>query len=52
MEPNSLRRNAKSNNYGNYTKRDIKKVAVMEPNISIMKKLYLPYCYFRKICKI
>ena len=49
--PIALEEYAKSNNYGNYTKRDIKKVAVMEPNISIMKNCIYPIVILERFVK-
>lgn len=49
--PIALEENAKSNNFGNYTKRDIKKVAVMEPNISIMKNCIYPIIILERFVK-
>ena len=49
--PIALEENAKSNNFGNYTKRDIKKVAVMEPNISIMKNCIYPIVILERFVK-
>ena len=46
-----LEENAKSSNLKNYTKREIKKVAVMEPNISIMKNCIYPIVILEKFVK-
>lgn len=47
----ALEENAKSNNFKTYTKRDINKVAVMEPNISIMKNCIYPIVILEKFVK-
>lgn len=47
----ALEENAKSNNFKTYTKRDIKNVAVMEPNISIMKNCIYPIVILEKFVK-
>jgi hypothetical protein len=47
----ALEENAKSNNFKTYTKRDINNVAVMEPNISIMKNCIYPIVILEKFVK-
>lgn len=47
----ALEENAKSNNFKTYTKRDINTVAVMEPNISIMKNCIYPIVILEKFVK-
>lgn len=41
-DPIAIESNAEKKNYGLYSPRDIKKIAVMEPNISVMKNCIIP----------
>lgn len=41
-DPIAIESNAKKKNYQLYSPRDIKKIAVMEPNISVMKNCIIP----------
>lgn len=41
-DPIAIESNAKKKEYGLYSPRDIKKIAVMEPNISVMKNCIIP----------
>jgi hypothetical protein len=47
-DPIALELDAKQNNYTTYTKRDLKNIAVMEPNISMMKNCIFPIVALEK----
>lgn len=49
--PIALEENAKIGGFGTYTKRKIEKIAVMEPNISIMKNCIYPIVILERFVK-
>lgn len=50
-DPIALELDAKKNNYTTYTERELKNIAVMEPNISMMKNCIFPIVALEKFVK-